>query len=150
MIIDTLSNAEKYFCIHSLFRQAFEYIQLQDLPRIEVGSYVIQENQLKAIVSNKAGKTAEESLAKFECHDLYIDIQLCINGKETIGWKPRSTCQHLKGSYDSEKDVSFFTDAPDMYFQLDGGQFAIFFPGDVHAPMIGEGEIKKLVLKVKI
>lgn len=150
MIIDTLSNAEKYFCIHSLFRQAFEYIQLQDLPRIEVGSYVIHENQLKVIVSNKPGKTAEESLAKFECHDRYIDIQLCINGKETIGWKPRSTCQHPKGSYDSEKDVSFFTDPPDMYFQLEGGQFAIFFPGDVHAPMIGEGEIKKLVVKVKI
>ena len=29
-----------------------------------------------------------------------------------------------------------------MYFQLTDGQFAIFFPEDVHAPMIGEGEIK--------
>jgi len=150
MIIDTLSNAEKYFCVHPLFRQAFEYIQLQNLPGIEVGKYVIQEDQLKVIVSNKPGKTAQESLAKFECHDRYIDIQLCINGKETIGWKPRSTCEHQKGTYDSEKDVSFFTDTPDMYFQLEGGQFAIFFPGDVHAPMIGEGEIKKLVVKVKI
>jgi beta-galactosidase beta subunit len=37
-----------------------------------------------------------------------------------------------------------------MYFQLTDRQFAIFFPDDVHAPMIGENEIKKLVIKVKI
>jgi YhcH/YjgK/YiaL family protein len=36
-----------------------------------------------------------------------------------------------------------------MFFQLTDGQFAIFFPEDVHAPMIGVGEIKKLVVKVR-
>jgi len=55
-----------------------------------------------------------------------------------------------KGEYNAEKDVVFYNDAPDMYFQLTNNQFAIFFPEDVHAPMIGEGEIKKLVIKVKI
>jgi YhcH/YjgK/YiaL family protein len=43
-----------------------------------------------------------------------------------------------------------FHDEADTFFQLTNGQFAIFFPEDVHAPMIGEGEIKKLVIKVKI
>jgi YhcH/YjgK/YiaL family protein len=37
-----------------------------------------------------------------------------------------------------------------MFFQLKDGQFAIFFPEDVHAPMIAEGEVKKMVIKVKI
>ncbi|HET7116338.1 MAG TPA: YhcH/YjgK/YiaL family protein [Hanamia sp.] len=150
MIIDTLSNAEKYFCVHPLFAYAFEYIQSQNLETIEVGAYVIQENQLKAIVSNKPGKTKEESAAKFECHDKHIDIQFCIQGKEKIGWRPRNTCTQLKEEYNVEKDVTFYKDAPDMYFQLIDGQFAIFFPEDVHAPMIGEGDIKKIVIKVKI
>jgi biofilm protein TabA len=78
MVIDTLSNAEKYFCIHSLFAQAFEYFQSQNLASIEVGTYIIQEDQVKAIVSRKPGKTKEESTAKFECHDKHIDIQFCI------------------------------------------------------------------------
>ncbi len=39
---------------------------------------------------------------------------------------------------------------PDMYFKLTAGQFAIFFPEDVHAPMIGEGTIKKLIIKVRL
>lgn len=36
------------------------------------------------------------------------------------------------------KDVQFYSDAPDMYFQLTNEQFAIFFPENVHAPMIGK------------
>ena len=143
MIIDSLSNAKKYSCVHPLFAKAFEYIASQNLETIESGKYEISGDELKAIVSNKPGKTVEESTEN-------IDIQLCIKGKEKIGWKPRHTCTQQKGEYNPEKDVAFFNDAPDMYFQLTDGQFAIFFPEDVHAPMIGEGEIKKMVIKVKI
>lgn len=150
MIIDILSTAEKYFCVHPLFEQAFEYIKSLNLDTLEAGKYEIDSDQLRAIVSNKSGMTAAESAAKFECHDKHIDIQLCIKGKEQIGWKPRNACTQQKDEYNVEKDVVFYNDAPDMYFQLTNNQFAIFFPEDVHAPMIGEGEIKKLVIKVKI
>ena len=37
------------------------------------------------------------------------------------------------------KMYSSINDTPDTFFQLTDGQFAIFFPEDVHAPMIGEG-----------
>lgn len=150
MIIDTLSNAEKYFCVHPLFLKAFQYIKSQNLETLEAGKYEIDGDQLRAIISIKTGMTAAESAAKFECHDKHIDIQLCIKGKEQIGWKPRGECTQQKGEYNAEKDVVFYNDAPDMYFQLTNNQFAIFFPEDVHAPMIGKGEIKKLVIKVKI
>ncbi len=149
MIIDTLSNAEKYVCIHPSFGKAFEYIRSQNMGSIEVGKYEIND-QLKAIVSNKAGMTAKESSAKFECHNKNIDIQFCIKGNEQIGWKPRAACTQQRGDYNEEKDVVFYNDAPGMFFQLTDNQFAIFFPGDVHAPMIGETEIKKMVIKVKI
>lgn len=149
MIIDTLANADKYFAVHPLFEQAFAYIKSQDLMALELGKFEVAEG-LKAIVSDAPGKTAEEAAAKFECHNKNIDIQLCISGKETIGWKPRENCKEIKAEYNAEKDVAFYNDAPQMHFQLSDGQFAIFFPEDVHAPMIGEGEIKKLVLKVKI
>ena len=149
MIVDTIKNASKYFSVHPLFARAFEYIQQTDLANAADGKSDIAEG-LKAIYSNKPGTTAEASLAKFECHNNNIDIQLCINGKETIGWKPREKCVTENGGYNPEKDVQFYSEQPDMYFQLTNGQFAIFFPEDVHAPMIGEGEIKKLVIKVKI
>ena len=37
-----------------------------------------------------------------------------------------------------------------MFFQLNDNQFAIFYPNDVHAPMIGNDFIRKIVFKVKI
>jgi YhcH/YjgK/YiaL family protein len=149
MIIDTLNNASKYTSLNPLFAKAFDFINQNDVATLENG--VIQiEDGLKVIVSTANGKTAEASLVKFECHDKNIDIQVCVNGLETIAWKPREKCESPNGDYNSEKDVRFFNDTPDMYFQLTDGQFGIFYPEDVHAPMIGEGEIKKLVFKVKI
>jgi biofilm protein TabA len=150
MIIDTLENASKYFSVHPLFRQAFEYISKTDLNAVEPGKYEIDGDKLKAAYSNKKGMTAEESVAKFECHDKHIDIQVCISGKEKFGWKPRAKCAVPNGAYNEAKDVQLYTDTPDTWFELTNGQFVILFPGDVHAPMIGDAEIKKLVIKVKI
>ena len=149
MIIDTIGNASKYAAVHPLFAKAIEFIRQTDLLNQPDGKLEIAEG-LTAIFTNTPGKTREASLAKFECHDKNIDIQVCINGLETIGWKPREKCETPNGVYNSEKDVRFYSDAPDTFFQLTNGQFAIFYPEDVHAPMIGEGLIKKLVIKVKI
>jgi YhcH/YjgK/YiaL family protein len=149
MIIDTVKSASKYFSVHPLFKKAFEFIGNTDLGNEPEGKKDIADG-LKAIISHATGKTLEASLSKFECHDKHIDIQLCINGMETIGWKPREKCIAPNGDYNAEKDVRFFSDEPDMFFQLTDGQFAIFFPEDVHAPMIGDGLIKKLVIKVSI
>ena len=148
MIIDTLDNAAKYYNVHPLFQKAFEYIKIQDLKSLEVGKFDISEG-LKGAIAEKEGMTAEESASKFECHDNHIDIQLCITGPEVIGWRPRSKCSSLKGEYNAEKDVLFYNEAPDMHFTLNDNQFAIFFPEDVHAPMISEGVVKKMVIKVK-
>lgn len=148
MIIDTLSNSEKYIHLHPLFSKAFEFIKSRNLKEIEVGKYPIDGSELHAAVSDKDGVKQED--AKFEAHDHFIDIQVCPRGTETLGWKPRETCAGIKVSYNTEKDVTFFSDQPDTYFQLQEGQFAIFYPEDVHAPMIGEGPIKKLVVKIKV
>lgn len=150
MIIDTITNAHKYFSVHPLFKKAFEYIRSTDLDAIEMGKYEIEGEDLKAIFSSKVGMTADTSTAKFECHNDHIDIQLCIRGVEQIGWKPREKCKLENGGYNPDKDVQLYHEEPDMFFQLTDGQFAIFFPEDVHAPMIGNAEIKKLVIKVKL
>ena len=150
MIIDTIQNASKYFSVHPLFAKAFDFIKNTDLANTEPGKYEMGDPGLKAIFSNKDGMTADASVSKFECHDKHIDIQLCISGVEQMGWKPREKCTTENGGYNEEKDVQLYNEQPDMFFQLTDGQFAIFFPEDVHAPMIGEGPIKKLVIKVKI
>nr|WP_315189371.1 YhcH/YjgK/YiaL family protein [uncultured Flavobacterium sp.] len=150
MIIDTLENASKYFSIHPSFKEAFEFIKKHNsLEKTADGTVGALEN-LKAFVTTFQGVSIETAMSKFECHDGNIDIQYCIKGKETFGWKPRQKCVLPNGDYNPEKDVRFFSDAPNLFFELAEDQFVVFFPEDVHAPMIGAGEIKKLVLKIKI
>jgi biofilm protein TabA len=149
MIIDTLASAKKYYGLHKNFKAAFDYINATDLETLAAGKHDVTDG-LIVIASEAEGKTADTATEKFECHNKNIDIQFCIRGNETIGWKPRTDCKSPKGEYNDEKDVLFFSDKPDMYFALKDSQFVIFYPEDVHAPMIGEGLIKKLVFKVKI
>ena len=149
MIIDTLENASQYFLLNPLFEKAFDYLKNKNLDSLEVGVTEIQEG-LKMIVFDEMAKTKEESLSKFECHNENIDIQICLKGIENIGWKPRQKCTNPIGEYSAEKDVLFYNDDPDMFFQLNDNQFAIFYPNDVHAPMIGDDFIRKIVFKVKI
>jgi biofilm protein TabA len=125
-------------------------VNSQDLTALEPGNYEVAGEEVKAVLMDKPGKTAAESLEKFECHEKHIDIQVLIQGEEQIGWKPRVDCKAPRGEYNPEKDVLFYQDAPDMYFQLKPGQFVILFPEDVHAPMISKGNVKKLVIKVKV
>ena len=148
MVVDTLENAAKYVGLHKNFSKAFEFIRSRDWNSIEPGKFPIQGDELHASVMVKEGLKAND--AKFEAHNNYIDIQVCPTGVELLGWKPRQKCVDPKTSYDPEKDVIFYNDKPETYFQLHEGQFAIFFPDDVHAPLIGEGPIRKLVVKVKI
>ncbi len=149
MIIDSLQNAAKYYSLHPNFQKAFDYVNQNDITSLEAGTFEITEG-LKMIVIIGGGSTREESIKGFECHDKNIDIQISIKGPETFAWKPREKCVHPNGDYSDERDVRFFHDAPDMFFELQEKQFAILYPEDVHAAMIGEGLLKKIVFKVKI
>ena len=148
MIIDTIQNADKYFKLHPTFAKAFEYIRSLDLPNLEVSKFEIDGRDLHGFVSLKDG--AKRADAKFESHKNYIDIQVCPAGTEEYGWKPLEKCGPSKDGYIAEKDSFYYNETADINFSIEAGQFAIFFPDDVHSAGVAEGLLKKLVLKVKI
>ena len=149
MIIDTLRNAQRYYNLHRSFQTAFEYLNSTNLTALENGVIELADG-IRVIVSNDQGKKVEATTKTFECHNQNIDIQVLIHGNETMGWKPRADCQVIEVPYNPEKDHMFYSDEPDTYFSLNNGQFVIFFPEDVHAPMIGKELIKKLVVKIPV
>lgn len=149
MIVDDLAQAFKYEQIHSRFKTAFDYLRQTTLEDLTPGKNDIDGENIFAIVVNESLVSILESSSEFECHNTYIDIQYVFAGEETIGWKSRASCVEPRGIYDPNKDVLFYEDAPDCFFKLHPGQFGIYFPEDVHAPMIGEGNIRKIVIKVK-
>lgn len=148
MIVDDLSQANKYEALHPRFKQAFEFLTSNNLEALSLGKHTIDGDNLFAIVVNEDAVPMLESTSQFECHNQYIDIQYVFGGLETVGYKHRETCVEPRGEYNAEKDVLFYEDAPDFFFKLFPGQFGIYFPSDVHAPMIGDGKIRKVVIKV--
>jgi len=150
MVIDKLSEINKYASLHPRFAKAIDYIFTTNLLIAEPGTVLVDGEDIKAIIMEGNCLPAEESLAGFECHNTYIDIQIVLKGKETVGWRARTSCTMPKAEYSLEKDVLFYADAPTLFFELQAGMFSIYFPEDVHAPMIGEGPIKKVVMKVRV
>lgn len=146
MILDRLINAQRYAALHPLFPRAFDYIRANDLSVLAPGRYDIAGDELFAIVERAPGRTRER--AQLECHRKYIDIQLVLQGTDEMGWKPLADCRDPVSDYSAERDIMFFSDAPAAWIAVPPGHFCIFFPEDAHAPLVGAGEIRKVVFKV--
>lgn len=147
MIIGSLENTARAEKLHPRFKEVFDYLKSHDLVGVPAGKIALGGEEAWIAVSEIPGK--EKGEARLETHDKYIDIQLPVCGCETFGWQARERLQE-PGSYDPANDITFYGDAPAFYFPLEKGRFAIFFPEDGHAPCIGTGIIKKLVVKVKL
>ena len=148
MIIDTLENAEKYFSLNPRFATAFRYLRNPALRDSVAERSDVEGNNLYAVVSRKPGKKRQE--AKLEVHKKYIDIQFVLSGVDSMGWKPAHSCERIESPYNEEKDVAFFSDDPVTWCAVPPGAFAIFFPEDAHAPMVSDGEIHKVIMKVAV
>ncbi|NUN08452.1 MAG: YhcH/YjgK/YiaL family protein [Ignavibacteriaceae bacterium] len=148
MIIDTLNNYGSYTHLNSLFEAGFDFLKSNDLKEMPAGTYEISGKDCYAIVSEAKGKNPEDAV--LEAHRKYIDIQYLVAGKEKIGWRPVDFCGLVLEEYNEEKDFMLFKDAPDFYINLRENYYTIFFPGDAHAPMISDGIVKKVVVKVRI
>lgn len=146
MILDTLVNSSVYDGINPLFAKAFAHIKSLDLAAMAPGKYEIDGDKLFFSIVERGLKTKEE--AALEVHDKYIDIQVVVAGTESFGWKDRAKCTSPRGTMDTAKDILFFDDKPDTYPTIGAGEFMIFMPGDGHAPLVGEGQIKKCIIKV--
>ena len=85
-----------------------------------------------------------------EVHRQYIDIHIPLDGVEVIGWKPLEDCTNLTKPYDEAADCELYTEPATSYINLQPGQFMIVWPEDPHAPIIGEGKLRKLCVKVKL
>ena len=68
-----------------------------------------------------------------------------------IGWNPTDELTDRLTDYDPVKDREFFaTPACASYVNVRPGEFLIVYPEDGHAPIIGEGKLRKLCAKVKV
>lgn len=148
MIVSNLQNSERIESLHPLFKQLFDYVKTHDLLHTECGRIELAGDDL--FINNVNPTCVSASDQVLEVHRDYIDVHILLEGKERIGWKALEDVTDLKQAYQKEGDCALYSDTPTSFVDLLPGQFLIIFPEDPHAPVIGEGKIRKLIGKVKI
>lgn len=147
MVIDTLDNLGKYASLNPLFKDVVDFIQSNDLNKLEAGKHLIKGTDLFVNIQNAKGKTKEVAL--LETHKKMIDIQIPLSAPETFGYTP--LCDLPEAEYNAEKDITKYEGLSNTYVTCKPGEFAMFFPQDGHAPCISdEPEIKKAIFKVLV
>lgn len=146
MIISSLNNRTKYYSMNTLFEKAFNFA-LDNIYTLAEGEYCVEEDNIYLIITE--GELRSEFEAPLEAHNIYIDIQIVIRGIECFGVRDRSRCNFSKEKYDKECDIEFYDDKFENRVTLVENDFIIFFPEDAHAPLIGEGCVRKAIIKIR-
>lgn len=148
MIVSNLKNSQRIEGLHPLFKVLFDYVKTHDLLHADLGRIEIDGDRLFINNVNPECVVATEQV--LELHREYIDVHILLEGAERIGWKAIEDLQDEKKEYAQEGDCALYSDIPTTYVDLLPGQFAIVYPEDPHAPVIGEGKIRKLIAKVRV
>ncbi|MBN1342547.1 MAG: YhcH/YjgK/YiaL family protein [Phycisphaerae bacterium] len=146
MILDRLELIERYTSLCPGFVKAVAFLRQSDLAGLPLGRHEVDGDRVYALACKDPARSRDQ--AKLEAHRKYIDIQVVLSGTDEIGWRSLGACTRPEGEYSAEKDVGFFLDAPEAWTAVGPGSFAIFFPEDAHAPLVGVGELHKIVVKV--
>jgi YhcH/YjgK/YiaL family protein len=148
MILDALSQAERYYAVQPRLQAGFEFLRSADLDTLSPGRHAIDGDRLFVSIGDELGRGAQG--ARLEAHRSYIDIQVAVSSSDLIGWRPLADCRRISEPYDSGRDIMFFADEPQTWLALLPGWFAVFFPEDAHAPLAGQGPLRKAVVKVAV
>lgn len=150
MIIDHIQNRAYYEKSGSDFTLAFDFIEQVMREGGELGRYELDGNRVYAMVQEYEGK---EDGGIFEGHRNYLDIQFILSGKEYMEAASPSSCA-VQAEYNPEKDIAFYTCCGNkVTMELGAGEFALFYPQDLHKPGIRCAEggcIRKIVVKIRL
>lgn len=148
MIVSNLQNSQRVESLHPLFKKLFDYVKTHDLLHAELGRIEIEGDAL--FINNVNPECVPADKQVLEVHHDYIDVHILLEGAERIGWKAIEDVTDETKPYEKEGDCALYADAPTTFVDLLPGQFAIVYPEDPHAPVIGKGKIRKLIAKVKL
>jgi len=148
MILCNLSDSKKYGAISERLDAALAWLRDCEGNYPEPGTSL--EIAPGITVKSQAVALIPADKARLEAHRRYIDIQMPLKTVESIGWADVRDLKIPRDGYNEAKDVAFYGDAAQTIVHVRPGQLAILFPEDAHAPNIGLGNHRKLVVKVPV
>lgn len=133
-------------------RRGLEHLLHRRLSALPAGKYELEGDRMYALVQEYVTRPPDS--LRFESHELYVDIQFIVSGEERIGWTENNGSLIVAEERLDGEDIRFYEFAPAETVSellLGPGQFAVFFPSDLHRPCghaRGESQVRKIVLKI--
>ena len=149
MIVTNRDHALDYLGLGARMDRALRFIAETDIASLEDGNHLIEGEEVRVKVQHMQTKPLDA--AKLEAHNDFADIQMLLEGEESIGWCFR-TAELKETEAVPERDIYFY-EGEFAKLDLKPGQFVIVFPDDVHAPGLATeapSGIRKAVFKVKL
>ena len=149
MILAHLNDSDRYASLHPLFKQLFDYVKAHDFTHVPAERIVLDGDRLFINVADVTLKSPEEQV--LEVHRRYIDVHFPLSREEIMGWSSLSVlATESMQPFNEEDDFAVYAERAQSYLTIHPGEFAIVWPEDAHAPIIGQGAWRKLIAKVCI
>ncbi|MDO6683827.1 MULTISPECIES: YhcH/YjgK/YiaL family protein [unclassified Agarivorans] len=115
------------------------------------GKYTLSDESVFVLLMSPETEPFEKR--KAEIHKQYLDIQVVLEGEENIGYTHELAEDALRLT-ELENDVAFFERASnEQLVHLSKGDFAVFFPNEVHRPLCAVSapmKVRKAVIKIPL
>lgn len=113
--------------------RALEFLRTTDFHALAPGVVEIDGQNIFAQVIDLTTRDAAEN--RPEVHRRYLDIQFLASGEEKIGIAIDTGNNQISESLLEQRDIIFYHDSEhESFFEMTPGNYAIFFPQDVHRP----------------
>lgn len=149
MIFDSIENLKLYEKSFPSLKTVSKILSSEDLNSKPCGSYTTEDPNCRYNICEY--QTSEDS-KDFEIHKNEADIQIMLSGEEIMTSSARSLSYNAS-PYDKDKDIHFVSGPHIVNYKAFPGYFAIFLPGEPHAPGLALDkalDAKKVVFKLKI
>ena len=153
MIYGHINDLEKCFAwLPEPIKTALEHLKKTDILSLPAGNYDLQGRDIYVQVIDTTTKPFTET--RPEIHREYIDVQYLCKGVEKMGFAVEDGTNTVAEDLLKERDLLFYTGVKnESTLLMLPGNFAVFFPNDVHRPACAVDQpmpIRKVVVKIRV
>ncbi|EMW5168639.1 YhcH/YjgK/YiaL family protein [Raoultella sp. XY-1] len=132
--------------------KALDFLRTTDFSKLETGVVEIEGRTIFAQILDLTTRPHDE--LRPEVHRRYLDIQFLYSGEEQIGVAIDTGNNVVNEELLEQRDIIFYHHSEnESLIEMRPGNYAIFFPQDVHRPACNKHRataIRKIVVKVAI
>lgn len=149
MIVDRIENLEQYAHCIPAFSQVRDFLLRACRTELEEGRYDLGTDAAYGLIRRYRTQLPEQQ--RLEAHRDYIDLQLLLEGEETLLWQNIGALTP-ETDYGAQTDCRLYSGGG-MRVPLRKGVFVVLYPQDGHLPKLADGqstEVRKAVVKIRV